>query len=57
VKVELESHEHASNGIILMLRPETDVERALLIAAWKHGELKVVHDGYGISIFQEAKPC
>jgi hypothetical protein len=36
---KLVSYTHAANGLSLFIVPETDAERELLSALWKHGEL------------------
>ena len=47
------SYEHASNGLSIEILPETDAERAVVHAIWKHGEMKHDRAGYIITAYDE----
>jgi len=40
MQAKLVTYEHSGNGMSLFIIPETECERALLQALWKHGEMK-----------------
>ena len=40
MKTKLISYAHPDNGLSLFIVPETDEERSLLEALWRHGNLK-----------------
>ena len=40
MKVKLTSYAHSVNGLALFVIPETDEERVLLKAMWKHGKME-----------------
>lgn len=39
MKCKLHTYDHSANGLSLFVVPETDAERELLKALWRHGAL------------------
>lgn len=54
MKVELMNSLMYEATLSLRLIPETDVERILLKAIWKHGRLEIVHNGYVVTFSGES---